>query len=104
MPIYEYKCKKCGAVCEHIQKFSDPPMMDCGECGTSGSLEKLMSLSAFHLKGSGWYVTDYGRKGSQNNSSTSNVTSTANNTSSGANTDSSAGSGASTTSSSGSKD
>ncbi len=62
MPIYEYQCKKCGAVMEHIQKFSDPPMTDCGDCGTEGSLEKMMSLSAFHLKGSGWYLTDYARK------------------------------------------
>ena len=62
MPIYEYKCKKCNTVSEFIQKFSDPPLTDCGECGTRGSLEKLLSLSAFHLKGSGWYVTDYARK------------------------------------------
>jgi len=64
MPIYEYQCKKCGAVSEHIQKFSDDPLTDCPECGTVGSLEKLMSLSAFHLKGSGWYLTDYARKNS----------------------------------------
>lgn len=62
MPIYEYKCKRCGTVTECIQKFSDAPLCDCKECGTTGSLEKLMSLSAFHLKGSGWYLTDYGRK------------------------------------------
>lgn len=62
MPIYEYKCRKCGTVSEAIQKFSDAPLTDCEECGTRGTLEKLMSLGSFHLKGSGWYVTDYGRK------------------------------------------
>lgn len=62
MPIYEYECKKCKNTTEFIQKFSDSPMTDCGECGTKGSLEKLMSLGSFHLKGSGWYLTDYARK------------------------------------------
>jgi len=65
MPIYEYKCKKCGEVSEYIQKFSDPPMIDCEECGATRSLEKLMSLNSFHLKGSGWYLTDYARKDRQ---------------------------------------
>ena len=65
MPIYEYKCKKCGKIHEFIQKFSDPPMTDCDECGTAGSLEKLISLSSFQLKGSGWYLTDYARKDKQ---------------------------------------
>lgn len=71
MPIYEYKCKKCGAVSESIQKFSDPPLTNCEECGTNGSLEKLMSLNSFHLKGSGWYLTDYARKNSQSTTNTS---------------------------------
>jgi putative FmdB family regulatory protein len=71
MPIYEYKCKTCGAVSEQIQKFSDDPLTDCPECGGVGSLEKLMSLSAFHLKGSGWYLTDYARKNSGPTSSDS---------------------------------
>jgi putative FmdB family regulatory protein len=62
MPIYEYKCKKCGEHSEHIQKFSDSPMTDCKKCGTTGALEKLMSLGSFHLKGSGWYLTDYAKK------------------------------------------
>ena len=62
MAIYEYQCKKCKHTSEFIQKFSDPPMTDCDECGTKGSLEKLMSLGSFHLKGSGWYLTDYARK------------------------------------------
>ncbi|HNR12895.1 MAG TPA: zinc ribbon domain-containing protein [Thermodesulfobacteriota bacterium] len=62
MPIYEYKCKHCGSICECMQKFSDAPLTDCKECGSVGAMEKMISLSSFHLKGSGWYVTDYGRK------------------------------------------
>jgi len=61
MPIYEYQCEKCGSVTEAIQNFSDPPLTACTSC--SGALHKLISQSSFHLKGSGWYVTDYaGRK------------------------------------------
>jgi putative FmdB family regulatory protein len=69
MPIYEYKCKKCGNHSEHIQKFSDSPLTDCNDCGTTGSLEKLMSLGSFHLKGSGWYLTDYAKKNTPSTSS-----------------------------------
>jgi putative FmdB family regulatory protein len=61
MPIYEYSCKKCGKTIEVIQKFSDPVMKKHQGCG--GSLTKLVSASSFHLKGTGWYVTDYARKG-----------------------------------------
>ena len=57
MPIYEYQCKGCGKISEALQKFSDAPLTDCPSC--AGSLWKLISHSAFHLKGSGWYVTDY---------------------------------------------
>lgn len=60
MPIYEYKCVSCGKKVEKIQKFSDPPLETCPEC--SGRLEKLLSHSSFHLKGTGWYVTDYARR------------------------------------------
>ncbi|MFH0814077.1 MAG: zinc ribbon domain-containing protein [Pseudomonadota bacterium] len=66
MPIYEYRCKKCGTNSECIQKITDPPITGCNECGAEGSLEKLMSLGSFHLKGSGWYLTDYARKNTQN--------------------------------------
>lgn len=59
MPIYEYSCGKCGEVIERIQKFSDPPVRRHPGCG--GALTKLISRSAFQLKGSGWYVTDYAR-------------------------------------------
>lgn len=61
MPIYEYSCKKCGKTIEVIQKFSDPILRKHQKCG--GSLTKLISASAFQLKGTGWYVTDYARKG-----------------------------------------
>lgn len=57
MPIYEYECTQCGNVEEVIQKFSDEPLTECTHC--SGKLQKLVSHSSFHLKGTGWYVTDY---------------------------------------------
>ncbi len=57
MPIYEYECKKCGRITEALQGFSDPPLKKCEHC--KGKLEKLISLSSFHLQGTGWYSTDY---------------------------------------------
>lgn len=62
MPLYEYRCRKCGAQIERIRRFSDPPLEICESCG--GELERLISSSSFQLKGSGWYVTDYSRKSS----------------------------------------
>src|SRR4030095_8961802 len=61
MPIYEYSCSKCGKTIEVIQKFSDPILKKHQGCG--GTLTKLISASGFQFKGSGWYVTDYARKG-----------------------------------------
>jgi len=63
MPLYEYRCHKCGKVFETIQKFSDAPVTVHEECG--GEVERLLSAPAFHLKGSGWYATDYGKGGSK---------------------------------------
>ena len=60
MPIYEYKCKKCGKEFEVFQRMTDPVVKSCGSC--KGPVQKLVSMSSFHLKGSGWYVTDYGGK------------------------------------------
>lgn len=60
MPIYEYQCAACGRIVEKWQKLSEPPLTVCPQCG--GSLSKLISHSAFHLKGSGWYVSDYASK------------------------------------------
>ncbi|MFB3923845.1 MAG: FmdB family zinc ribbon protein [Terriglobia bacterium] len=62
MPLYEYRCRKCGARIERIQKFTDPPLETCESCG--GELERLISSPAIQFKGSGWYVTDYARKSS----------------------------------------
>jgi putative FmdB family regulatory protein len=61
MPLYEYKCHSCGKTFEVIQKFSDEPLKIHAECG--GPVERLLSAPAFHLKGSGWYATDYGKGG-----------------------------------------
>ena len=62
MPLYEYKCDKCGDVFEVRQKFSDEPLHVHEKCG--GVVERLISAPAFQFKGSGWYVTDYaGKKG-----------------------------------------
>jgi putative FmdB family regulatory protein len=60
MPIYEYECTKCGQQTEIWQKFSDAPITRCEAC--SGKMKKLISQSTFHLKGTGWYVTDYASK------------------------------------------
>jgi putative FmdB family regulatory protein len=60
MPIYEYKCQKCTAHVEILQKMSDKPLTKCKTCG--GKLEKQWSNTSFQLKGSGWYVTDYAGK------------------------------------------
>ena len=62
MPIYEYECKKCHEVTEALQKVSDPELQQCPHCG--GKVHKMISLNAFHLKGQGWYVTDYAGKNS----------------------------------------
>jgi putative FmdB family regulatory protein len=60
MPIYEYLCKKCGEF-EIMQKINERPLSRCPTCHTK--VTKLISNSSFQLKGSGWYVTDYARKG-----------------------------------------
>lgn len=61
MPLYEYECAKDGRF-ELIRKFSDPPVSVCPTCGRK--VEKLLSSPAFQFKGTGWYVTDYGKKDS----------------------------------------
>lgn len=63
MPLYEYKCQDCGRHLEIIQKFSDDPLKECPEC--RGALEKVVSAPAVHFKGSGWYITDYARKNTE---------------------------------------
>ena len=67
MPLYEYLCKKCGHRFEKLRMFSDKPIKKCPECG--GVVEQLISASSVQFKGSGWYVTDYAKKGSSGGSS-----------------------------------
>jgi putative FmdB family regulatory protein len=66
MPLYEYSCQSCGGTFEVIQKFSDPPLTIHEGCG--GDVERLISAAALQFKGSGWYVTDYGRNGTAKSS------------------------------------
>ena len=61
MPLYEYQCKQCGHRFEKIQSFSAPEIKECPKC--SGEVEKLISAPAIQFKGSGWYVSDYGKGG-----------------------------------------
>lgn len=64
VPIYEYRCRDCGDEFDAIQSFTDRPLRKCKKCG--GRLHKLVSECSFQLKGSGWYVTDYGKKDHSN--------------------------------------
>src|SRR6476659_6694684 len=61
MPIYEFVCQKCGKKTEVIQSHSDKHPTACPHCG--GRLKKAFSAPAIQFKGSGWYVTDYGKGG-----------------------------------------
>ena len=72
MPIYEYECTKCGKRIEVIQKMSDKPLKKHADCG--GTLHKLISAAGFQFKGTGWYVTDYARKGAKTESTESKET------------------------------
>lgn len=63
MPIYEYRCEKCGDF-EEMQRITDPPLARCPKC--KGKVRRLISSTSFQLKGSGWYATDYGRTGAGN--------------------------------------
>lgn len=69
MPIYEYRCAKCGHTLEAIQKIDDRPLSKCPEC--SGKLEKLVSRAAFQLKGGGWFSEGYGGGSSSTKSESS---------------------------------
>jgi putative FmdB family regulatory protein len=80
MPIYEYECSKCGKTIEVIQKFSDKPLKKHEGCG--GNLTKLISAAGFQFKGTGWYVTDYARKGKGADSSSGSTSSESKETSS----------------------
>jgi putative FmdB family regulatory protein len=58
MPIYEYRCNDCGFQKEYLQKLSDAPLSACPECGKA-TFNKMLTAAGFHLKGSGWYATDF---------------------------------------------
>ena len=60
MPIHEYQCRKCEEVVERIEGIHDAPMRKCPSCG--GKVDQMISSSAFVLKGTGWYATDYGTR------------------------------------------
>lgn len=62
MPLYEYKCEKCGDIFEVMQKFADEPITTHDKCG--GKVERLISAPSLQFKGSGFYITDYGNSGS----------------------------------------
>jgi putative FmdB family regulatory protein len=61
MPLYDYRCHKCGETFEVRQKFADEPLKTHENCG--GEVERLISVPAIQFKGTGWYVTDYGKGG-----------------------------------------
>tara|TARA_B100001250_G_scaffold129646_1_gene110459 strand:+ start:676 stop:1032 length:357 start_codon:yes stop_codon:yes gene_type:complete len=64
MPIYEYLCASCGFQFEEVQKFNDPPLEECPNCGEK-SASRQVSMSAFHLKGGGWYKDGYSGKSAE---------------------------------------
>ena len=71
MPIYEYKCEKCSDVFELFESInSKSEIRKCSKCG--GVAKRIISMSNFQLKGSGWYVTDYKGKNTCTNSNSEN--------------------------------
>jgi len=60
LPLYEYRCLKCKRLAEKIENVNGPHLKKCPHCG--GKVESVLSAPAIQFKGSGWYVTDYGRK------------------------------------------
>lgn len=69
MPLYPYRCTKCGHRFEKIQKFEDEPETTCPNCG--GALERPLTAPGFQFKGAGWYVNDYSSKSSSSGSTAS---------------------------------
>lgn len=61
MPVYEYRCNKCGHTFERQQSFGDPPVKTCALDDCSGKVQKIFSPPAIIFKGKGFHVTDYGR-------------------------------------------
>ncbi len=81
MPLYEYQCKQCGHRFEKIQSFSAPEIKECPVC--QGEVEKLISAPAFQFKGSGWYVSDYGKGGAAGSNTKPNTSNSGGDSSSG---------------------
>jgi putative FmdB family regulatory protein len=90
MPLYEYQCRQCGQVFEVMQKFSDVPLAVHEGCG--GEVERLISTPALQFKGSGWYITDYARSGSQESKGKDAKTESSSSTAAGSDSGSSSGS------------
>ena len=67
LPIYEYQCTNCGRTVEEMQRITDEPLEKCPYC--KGKLRRLISLTSFQLKGTGWYVTDYKDNGKKHKAS-----------------------------------
>ncbi len=80
MPLYEYQCGECGRRFERLQKVNDEPVRECPYCG--GAVDRLLGVPALQFKGSGWYVTDYG-KGSGGRNESGSAASTSDKESSG---------------------
>ena len=66
MPLYEYRCLKCKRHTDKIEKVDGPHLKKCPHCG--GKVESVLSTSAIHFKGAGWYATDYASKGNSGDS------------------------------------
>ena len=69
MPIYEYRCEACGHETDELQKLADSLLVDCPKCGKP-ALVRLVSAAGFHLKGTGWYQTDFKTQKKGSNSDT----------------------------------
>lgn len=65
MPTYEYQCRTCGYQFEQMQRFSDPPLTECPKCG--GEVRRVLFPAGVIFKGSGWYITDSRKSGSESN-------------------------------------
>lgn len=91
MPLYEYQCQECGETHEMLQRVTDEPYSICPSCG--GALKKLISSPAIQFKGSGFYITDYGKGNSGAGSSKSGESRSDSGSSSGTSSSSSSGGG-----------
>lgn len=76
MPIYAYRCEGCGFQKDALQKLSDPPLVDCPQCGQP-KLAKQLTAAGFALKGTGWYATDFRDSGKKSTTAEPTKTETA---------------------------